>query len=329
MLQLARAKLSWLQGDFESTLQLCDNLLQSNNHHHHHALITASARTGQAVARLLQATTLDDIFSVRDPFRMTVKLLERTTTMSLSSSSSSSIALAAAHLNLGIAEAVYAHILAQERPGTDVPLDAALRNWNHALTLLKQQQRRRGSKSQQQGNGTLLTIRLLQARLQANMAWGLLQMPRERDHVKRASEFAAESLQTLDAIVDVASDDQNKSNHGSNRKTALGRTLGLVAQCYHKSGGAVTAEGLFQSALDDTRSAKSPLDKLIRRDVLTGYGELCNDWENREADGERWMKQAAQVDASLPASWLGKPGICSSLWFWLPQQQQQQQQLNL
>ena len=61
----------------------------------------------------------------------------------------------------------------------------------------------------------------MEARLNANMAWALLQMTGEPDHVKRASEFASESLKVYDR------------NDQSSEPFTIGgwsRTLGLVAE---------------------------------------------------------------------------------------------------
>jgi hypothetical protein len=188
---------------------------------------------------------------------MVVKTLERQPT--------AQTALAAAHLNMGVAEVVYAEMIAREHNhivGVDVPLDAALRSWKQGLSVLEKQQKR-----QQQHPSSAV----LQARLNANMAWGLLQITGEKDHVQRASDFARRSL----AIYD---DDQ--SNNEKNQE-GLSRTLTLAAECYHKSGAAVTVEGLLQSASDKKKSQHShfPSQIIEVRDALQAYANLCQNWD--------------------------------------------------
>ena len=215
---------------------------------------------------------------------MVIKQLERT--------DASSTALAAAHLNMGIAEAVYAETVSKHN-NIDVPLDGAMRSWKQGLTTLKK------------GSHVSPIRTILQARLQTNMAWGMLQMTRERDHIQRASEFANEALPLYD-----------KLKRETMNKEGLGRTLSLLATCYHKSDSAVTAQGLFQSAVDQL--ANSPLQKLERRDAFIRYADLCRDWEKRDRDADKFQQQADDLDASLPDGWKGKSAIHGSLWFWTP-----------
>jgi len=304
LVMLARAKSHCWQGNFAATKEICDGLLESDPSRD--ALVVASARTGHAMSRLLTAKSLDDIFTVRDPFRMVLKSLENV--------APGSLPLVAAHLNYGIAEVVYAQILEQERGITQVPLDGAMRSWKQGLSILQRKhQPRRSSKNTSSSSSTssygLNVVQALEARLQANMAWGLLQMKGVvPDNVKQASEYARQSLKIYDA------------HNVAFPMSGLNRTLSLVAQCYHQTGAAVTAEGLYQSAISmpHTTTAGSPLDVLNRRDVYLAYAQLCADWEKRERDAEKYQAQASEVDASLPAGWKGKSGIHSTLWFWLP-----------
>ena len=335
LLLLARAKVLWLQGNFESAKALCESHLDEFSPNvlldpsepltilsAEDVLLSASTRTGQAVSRLLLADSLDDIFTVRDPFRMVVMSLEST---------SLTLPLVASLLNYGVAEAVYAQILKRERDLDYVPLDAALRSWKHGLTLLRQHQRHtRSSASKRESafrkSSTLaaaaayntMIMDSLEARLRANMAWGLLEMTdgeSDDDLVQQASEFARKSLGVYDEREKKISSDSTTLRH-------LGgwhRTLGIVAQCYQKSGEAVTSEGLYKPATDmDTARVASPLQILEHRDNLTGYSDLCRKWDKREGDAKRLQVQAREADALLPTGWQGKPGIISSLWFWLP-----------
>jgi hypothetical protein len=323
-----------MSGNFQPAKALCDEFLEahptpnvllddpdSTNMDTSPTMILAlaSTRTGQAVTRLLLAETINDIFSVRDPFRMVIKLLE-------GFAPASSLAMVAAYLNAGIAEAVYADLLGRERRDAEVPLDAALRIWKQGLTLLQQRVRHRATKQPRESSATRYSSgveQCLKARLQASMAWGLLELTRRsgaigssRDYLPDASEFAGKSLAVYDQ--------NDKSNHPF-VMGGRGRTLGLVAQCYHKSGAAVTAEGLYKSALDSFRVAPAktgPLERLDERDVLLQYAALCQDWEKREGDARRLLTRADEIDSSLPGGWARrrKSGIQSSLWFWLPSQ---------
>lgn len=276
-IKLALAKAFWLRGDFASSKEICDSLVGRTQ-------IEPAVRTGQAVSRLLLVSTLDDVFSVRDPFRMVVKQLERT--------DATSTALAAAHLNMGVAEAVYAETVSKHN-NVDVPLDGAMRCWKQGLTTLKLDSRVSSLRS------------TLRARLSTNMAWGMLQMTRERDYIQRASEFASDALAVYD----------NMKGDTSN-KEGLCRTLSLLASCYHTSGGAVTAQGLFQSAID--RPTSSPLQTIERHDAFVGYAYLCRGWEKRECDADKLQQKADDLIASLPEGWRGKSAIHGSIWFWTP-----------
>ena len=96
------------------------------------------------------------------------------------------------------------------------------------------------------------------------------------------------------------------------------RALGLVAHCYATAGAAVTAEGLFQSALgasssfplgqsltpskDDASvggkgvSLSSPNLGLSARDVRLWYAMLCDNWEKRKGDADRLRLDATQIE---------------------------------
>jgi hypothetical protein len=282
-LEISLAKALWLNGEFGKAETLCSDLLQNN------ALVDslpavhiASARTGQAISRLCRAQSIDDVYSVRDPFRIAMKSLDKIP----------SPALALAQLNFGTAEAIYAQIVAREQE-LDVPLDRAMRAWKEGLTTLK---RVKG------GSYLCYTI---QAQLYTQMAWGMLQMEHEKDKEKRASEFARDALKIYD-------------DHGGPGPEGLRRTLGMIGTCLHKTSSAVTAEGIFKSAVDNMGKPINILEKIQLRDNMEAYASLCRDWEKRERDSDRLRALAAELDTSLPAGWKGKPGVYSSLWFWTP-----------
>lgn len=299
--QLSLAKAHWLNGEHEIAMELCASLLASleEENQPHFPLLEASARTGLAVSRLLLVSNLDHVFSVRDRFRLVVNQLKN-----CNGGSFLPVALAAAHLNLGIAEAVYAETVSKFN-NVDVPLDAAMRAWKQGLTELKKSETAQGSV-----DGYYYVRDILQARLHANMAWGMLQMTRERNFIPRATEFARQSLAVYDNI------QEDHKTIPTFNKEGFGRTLSLLGTCYHKSENAVTAQGLFQSAVDYRPLHNNSLQALERRDALTRYANLCREWEKRQGDANRLQTQADMVDESLPDGWRGKSLIHGSLWFW-------------
>ena len=289
-LSLARSKVLWLSGDCIPAKALCDDILKQPDLPFP---LLISARTGQAVNRLLLVTCIDDVFSVRDPFRMAVKAIES------ARGAASPNMLAMAHLNMGVAEAAYVQVISNER-GETVPYDAAMRAWKQGLTILKRAA----------GGGSDPWKRALQARLHTNMAWGLLQMKSEPNHVERASEFARDALKVYD-------EQPTNNDEEALYKEGLGRTLTLAATCYHQASNAVTAEGLLQSAIDEiyALSSSSPLDQVALREAYRAYAALCRDWDKRNRDAEKMNDQAEAVQDSLPIIWQTKSDVYSSLWF--------------
>jgi len=290
VVELALAKAHWLNGEFATAKGICDTLVEDNADTHS---MQVAARTGQAVSRLCAVKSKDDVFSVRDPFRMAFKRQEH-------APRNSHTALAAACLNAGVAEAVWAETV-QKYNEMEVPLDAAMRMWNTGLSALQRAKRHKTNPELSE------TVRaLLEARLHTNMAWGMLHMPSYlKSTVQEASDYAGKALAVYD-----------KNPALKDNKEGMITTLSLVATCYHKSGGAVTAEGLFQSALD--QPIHSPLQRLERRDALKRYADLCREWDKREGEAKKLLLQADEVDASLPAGWRGKSLLHASLWFWTP-----------
>ena len=317
LIQLGLAKLHWLHGQHEQAKVICDSLVDQDRP------IEAAARTGQALSRLLLVSSLDDVFSVRDPFRMTIKHLERTV-------HPASTILGAAFLNMGIAEAVWAETVSKHN-NVDAPFDAAMRNWKQGLTTLK----KGSNKSSIASNGfrvgeSSLLRSILRARLLANMAWGMLQMTHQVDYIKRATEFASESLAVYDSMAPkevIASSESMDFENGPVivEKEGLGRTLSLLGSCYHLSGNAVSAQGLLQSAFDKVpvHFSSSPvttasfLQCTEHRDAYLRYALLCQDWEKRESEAQKMHQIVKDIDTSvLPVGWSEKSSIHGSLWFW-------------
>ena len=102
--------------------------------------------------------------------------------------------------------------------------------------------------------------------------------------------------------------------------TSLARVLGLLGSCYKMSGSAVTAEGLFQSAIDkfdeSSLNGSYPLSVIDKHGILCRAANLYEDWEKRETDADILLMKASNVIASLPHSWQGVPEITSGIWLW-------------
>ncbi|GAX21591.1 hypothetical protein FisN_29Hh024 [Fistulifera solaris] len=195
-----------------------------------------------------------------------------------------------AALNFGVAQVVYADLLSHHRPTTDIPIDPALREWKQGLTWWKKHA------TKQQHPMALI----LQSQLHANMAWGLLQL----QDIEQASKYAHDSLKLL----------EQQQKQESN--VALTVPLTLLAQCYHRSGSAVTAEGLLQTAIS-VAPPRTLIEKLQLRYALRAYAALCHDWDKRGGDAERLTAQADAIE--LPGAWKHKDSfVYTSLWFWMP-----------
>jgi hypothetical protein len=281
-LDISLAKLLWLNGNFVEAETICTNLLQNDDITGPLPMYAAAARTGQAVSRLCLADSLDDVFAIRDPFRMVVRSLEPVP----------SNALALALLNFGTAEAIYAQIVAREND-VEVPLDGAMRAWKQGLTTLKRIK-----------EPSPLSF-AIQAQLHTQMAWGILHMEDEKDNIKRASEFAGDALKIYD-------------RHGGRHEEGKRRTLGIIGSCLHRTSSAVTAEGIYKSAIDSKGVHLDVLETVQLRECIFLYAKLCQEWENRERDADQLSERADEIDSILPAPWRRKSVIYSTLWFWTP-----------
>jgi tetratricopeptide (TPR) repeat protein len=312
-LLLARAKVLWYNGDAKDAKYVCEAVLELDHEDGRidglNPIHAAAARTGQALSQLLLASdTLDDAFTIRDPFRMALRTLELGVGTLGSPASGAAPTfysyLALAHLNYGIAEAVYSRIV-EKKNQVEVPIDAALRSWRQGLTTIKRWP----------SHHEPALRAAVEARLLTNLSWGLLQHNGNNSDtasVERASEFAGQALKLYDL-----------PRHSEWDKTGLGRTLSILASCYHRLGAAVTSEGLFQSAIDkdDDRGDRpdaSPLRKVELAASCSRYADLCRDWDRRGGDARNLDQRAARIRGSLPPLWRSKPGICGSLWFWTP-----------
>ena len=121
------------------------------------------------------------------------------------------------------------------------------------------------------------------------------------------------------------------------------RALGLVAMCYYHAGAAVTSEGLLQSALDASSSYPlgqclkseaggvatkgvslfSPNLALIGRDVRLEYALLCDKWDKRKGDAEKYRADASRIEQEGALKDFGGDaaavsGLVSSIWLISP-----------
>lgn len=294
---LALAKVNWTKGNFNESQELCETIIStyddltesfsSTNLH------LASAMEGKALSQLGAMKSMDDAYSVRDFFRVAVKFLER------HPPSGNTLPQAASLSNAGVAEAIY-NIYLQETNDVSVPITPALRFLFQGLQKTAVSQ---NSSSKQVSAAS----HAIEASIQANLAWGVLNYEDDRsDRLKKSSEYAKTALSFYDA-------------EGIIGKDGLSWVLSVVASCYHQAGSAVTAEGLFQSAINKNGLPIDTLTMLQLRDAYKEYAKLCMQWENRENDAKNLKKDADDIEASLPHNWQGKSaGIHGSLWFWTP-----------
>ena len=295
---LAKAKIFWTKGDFARAQGLCESIISEYNDFDEDFPTTnlhmASAMSGKALSQLASMTTLDDAYSVRDYFRIAIKFLER------HPSTANSLPQAVAHSNCGVAEAVYS-IFLEETNDVSVPIDGALRTWFQGL-----QQTERDRPEAEFGPHLSAASKLLQGNIQANLAWGVLNYETDRsDYLKKASDYASKALKVYDS-------------DGTLGKEGMCRILSIVASCYQEAENAVTAEGLFQSAINRKELPPGPLSLLCLKEAVLSYEKLCRNWDKREGDAKRLEAEAEEIDESLPDPWKGKSGIHGSLWFWTP-----------
>lgn len=108
----------------------------------------------------------------------------------------------------------------------------------------------------------------------------------------QASDQLAAALQALDA---------HKLSMPC--QPALGRVLSAVAYANMAASKAVTAEGLFRSALDKLEGPYANADPRFRYEhmaALGGYSLLLSKWEKRERDGAAMLGRAVKVFETLP-----------------------------
>lgn len=293
---LALAKAHWTCGNFSESQELCERIVSTyddlNESFPSTNLHLASAMTGKAVSQLAAMKTMDDAYSVRDYFRVAIKFLER------HPPSNNTLAQAICLSNAGIAEAVY-NIYLEESNDVSVPMTPALKFLFQGL--------QKSSVGESSPVPIQAASQAIEASIQANLAWGVLNYEEDRpDRLNKASDYAKKALAFYDA-------------NSILEKEGLSWVLSIVAACYHEAGSAVTAEGLFQSAIQKEGMPQDPPTKLQLRDAHQQYAKLCAQWDKRTQDATNLEQQAQDLEASLPPNWQGKSsGIQGSLWFWTP-----------
>ena len=93
----------------------------------------------------------------------------------------------------------------------------------------------------------------------------------------------------------------------------LAHALALLAVAYHGMGKAVTAEGLFRTAFDETSNVTNRSDlrhRRIRSLVLRGYGTLLKDWDKRESEAAKYLAAAREISSTLPSHSLSSSPLC-------------------
>jgi hypothetical protein len=299
-LLLATAKVHWMNGNFKKSQEICESILSTYNDLEETFPTTnlhmAAAMTGKALSQLADMKSLDDAYSVRDYFRVAVKFLER------HPPTENSLPRATVLSNCGAAEAIY-NIFLEETNDVSVPMDSALRMWFQALQKSSIVVDAQGSNTNLQ---ILAASKFLQASIQANLAWGVLNYEQDRsDRLSKASDYAKKALSVYDT--------ENVLG-----KEGIPRVLSVLASCYHQADSAVTAEGLFQSAIDRKGLLVGTSALLQLQDAYLQYAELCRRWEKREGDARNLVEEAKAVEQCLPTNWQGKSGLHGSLWFWTP-----------
>jgi tetratricopeptide (TPR) repeat protein len=218
---------------------------------------------------------------------------------------------AAQCLNMGVVEAYLA--LRKDCQGDSTCFrtryEEAKEIWQHGIDLLHQ------DSSSSLSDPFALAV---EGRLQSNLAYAILEIAGQSEtHIAMASGHAREALQALEQVRNYS---QSSNTPSPVPDEAWTRALSLVAQCYHRAGNAVTAEGLLQSALDESHQTVNltPTTTLERISAYRAYAALCRDWEKRQGDSKRFVASATSLEEHLEGGWKEATELHSSLWFWMP-----------
>jgi tetratricopeptide (TPR) repeat protein len=290
LIDFASAKSLWYQGDFSESMNMVNQMMDSEAFADSNFL-RGCVHEAEGIVKLMQTLGQRD----KDDTTVVQGLKNASQMIEEYSQNNDSAALTSvsANGNLGIATVLTS--LALEESNTD-SLDKGLAVFSKALDILDNMD-------------TSHATNLLQTHLNCNKAWTSLQNEHE---LKLASEYSSTALSFAEKLQNQVS--QRIYHH------ALGRSLRLVATCYARADSALTAEGLFQSAIDSLKIASSidPLACLDLRDALEDYATLLHQWDKRSGDAEKQQEKAQQVNKSLPGEWKDKSSICSGLVFITP-----------
>eukprot|EP00977_Amphora_coffeiformis_P001091 scaffold227_cov165-Amphora_coffeaeformis.AAC.4 len=290
---LALAKTLWMQGDFSDCFQNTQALKNNDT-------LPSKEEFPMHIAAMENAHVLSTLMHEGPA-------AARTAALSLDVVGLPAPAQAAQCLNLGVVEALCG--LANNCEGDRTcsqQFDNAKQTWKQGLDLLFADE-----------DNVVHTTPLrhaLEGRLQSNLAYAVLQYAgRNETQISVASEHAREALKALEQI---------RSDDGAATLPDEGwtRALSLVAQCYYRAGHAVTAEGLLQSALDESHpvahmTAQSILE---RQAAYQAYAALCKDWEKRQGDADRFLAKSQKLTEQLKGGWKNATELHSSLWLWTP-----------
>lgn len=296
-LALALTKTLWMQGDFEACVQQTGVLQQK--------LVTGTKDP-------LWMAAVDCSHVLGTLFHQGPAAAHKAAALTVDMVGLPAQAQAVQCLNVGVVEALWG--LGHDCQGDNTcatQLEIAKQTWEQGLTALHE-----SADDTEHYNVSLRYA--LEGRLQSNLAFAVLEMAgRQEAQISKASEHAGESLRAFEHI-------HSQENNPNLPDEGWTRALSLVAQCYHRAGHAVTAEGLLQTALDETRALNSSLDSmsppsLLERQVAyRTYAALCKDWEKRQGDADRFMAQSRALTEKLPGEWKQATELYSSLWFWTP-----------
>jgi len=295
-MSLARQKMAWLHGEDPLTeLAIHNAAADSDNDDNNMASMCAS--NGLGLSLLLKKHsewTLEEKEAI-------LKQLHNSKELALQNvgenNDSWRIAFAASCSNLGVAQ----HLLGD--------FQEAIVTMNEGLDAIVT-----GNEESNHYEAEMVT-----ARLHCNLAWIYLFHGDDVAEGKKTTEkdlkVASHHARTALELVPIT------PNTGSAQKQqAMRRALGLVAECYARAGSAVTAEGLFQSAIERVLpgpNERAPPHAIIdARNVHMAYSQLCDNWDKRQGDAAVHKQTAKALENELGLFWKSQSGLVSGLWFY-------------
>ena len=342
-LQLAQSKVSWLQGDFEISLSRLNALLKM--------IDVTIGSDDTSVGKVLLASVWNAkailLFLLGDQYRAMAVEASQTACLLLDSElekecekfSSKAFPLklitAAFYMNLGLIE--MSKIPSSKHKEVD------MKSWEKSLKLIEDYK----CQMMENAESKEMTCELadwIHAHILCMMTHALLFPPTSKSshqlsesELHLASEHSGKALSIYDSWAATytntcTGDEELKGAIPVKLKRSIGRALSIVASCYARAGSLVTAEGLFQSALDSLLAGSSlprslTIDDreeiLLRKDLdpitqvntqmcLLEYARLCQSWERRESDAKRYEGLAEELTYCFPGDWVSKGLIKNS-----------------